>query len=336
MGQLMYTKLLRPLVSPLFVKFGSSRIIVVGGDKKQLFDEPALVARSKTDGSIIAFGKEAAGLYSLGAKEVAVLSFFSRGIITDEQLATEYFVWMHRQLRRNYLQSFFPIPIVYSHSVGLPANYSSLLEQALRRASFFPLASYPALIAEARHAINDTEQQKPIVLIRMGATHTQIGILRAEQFLGTATIPIGGNDIDRAIVQSIRQTEGMNVPLSFVTALKEQYTKAISTQGPFSAVVRGRRVQTGIIESVQLRQSHLEPVIKIFFDTLAQRITWELNHTLAWDAHAGSESTFLLTGALCVFPEAKEALGTYGIQPLRIVGRAPLAGALGLVSLWQH
>ncbi len=324
-------KSLSSFLQPLVLRIGSSKAVVMTTSKKIIFEEPARVATSLATGKILAFGSAALDLASLGAPDVQVSPLFRDGVPVDMELCREYLLWMRASFTTTRLRHVLPYPVICVVPVGFPKPYKQLYESSLRFAHFFPLQATEAVLGDAWMELGESTQEERTIVIRIGATQTQIAAIGNGMVLSHATLAVGGENLDRQLVRYVRRTYEMSLPVSQSILVKEAYTKAIFGKTPFSAVVRGKHVKSSDVRSVTLGQQDLFPIYTHFFESLAASVFETMVRTLHYTGNQ-SHTTILVSGGLSLFPEAKQSLEAIIQQKVTLVSRPTVASLLGIVS----
>lgn len=313
------------------MRIGSSKAIVMNAHKKLIFEAPARVALSLTSGKILAFGDAAVDLASLGAPDIKVVSLFSHGIPTDIELCREYLLWMRDSFTTTWLRRVVPYPVVMAYPVHFAKPYRVAFEDVLRSAHFFPIASHAAVVGDAWMEMGNQAEKEDSIIIRMGATQTQLALMNQGIIVNAVTIDSGGDDLDRAFVRYVRKTYQVSLPYSSAGPIKESFTKAQFAKNPFSVVVRGKSVESSDVRSVTLGESDLSPLYAHFFDSLSISIFEKL--MLTFHFLEGSESRKIyLSGGLSMFAQAKYSLENIVGSEVTVVSRPTVASVLGIVS----
>ncbi len=322
------------IFKPVTLKIGSSRTILLGEGKKILVDEPAAIARSVLTGEVVGFGEQAVTLSLSGSPDIEVSPLFSGGIPLDEEKCVQYLQWIRKKLAVTLARRILPIPVVSVVSTQLPAPYRKAFSKSLQAAHFLPLAFVPHIAGEYRNAVGGSGAKQTVLLIRLGATLTQMGIYSGGTLVHADTLLLGGDDFNLALQLYIHQTFSVTVPLTSLTTLKENYTQTKMNQSEFSVILRGKDKRSGVLRSVQLSGQDFAEVSRLFFENVASQAFFKLRafREIIADTHG----QFYLSGGLSVMPEATKAFqDTFGKNP-QFVHRPHLAGVLGVATLVER
>lgn len=324
-------KFFSSMFTPLILRIGSSKAIVMNTRKKLVFEAPARVALSLTSGKILAYGEAAVDLASLGAPDIKVVSLFAHGIPIDSDICRAYLLWMRDSFTTTWTRHVLPYAIIPVLPVEFATPYERVFDSLLRSSHFFPLSSEKAVLGDAWMELGASTNERDIILIRVGATQTQLASVSRGMVVDAATLNCGGDDLDRAFIRYMRVTHQMSVPISSCLLIKESFTKAQFAKTPFSIVIRGKSIHSSEVQSVTLGTADLLPLYSHFFDSLATRIyeivslqfhlfTMQVNRPL------------YVSGGLSMFVQLKQSLEAITGKEVRVVSRPTVASVLGIAS----
>lgn len=324
--------LLKHLPHAHILRIGSTKATVLTLQKKIVFDEPAQIAQSLTTGKILAFGSAAVELSLLGAPDIQVSPIFDAGVVRDPELCREYLLWMRERLTPAPLARVLPLPILVATSVDCPLPYRELFTQALRSAHFLPLEQQPAVLGDAWMELGEKVRTTTLIMIRMGATQTQVALIATGSVVQSATINCGGADLDLACIHYLRQAHQLSVSAPSIVALKESYTKAQYAKSVFSTVVRGKHTSRSEIASVTLTEKEVSALYRHFFDELAMAITTTLVQEISYVKNSSTPIPIYLSGGLSLFSESAQSLSNCIREKIQVVSRPTVAAVLGLAA----
>ncbi|NEE05624.1 rod shape-determining protein, partial [Streptomyces sp. SID7499] len=109
------------------------------------------------------------------------------------------------------------------------------------------------LIAAAVGCGLPVEQPTATMIMVCGAATTQIAVLSLGSIVTAVRIPVGGNAIDEAIIQHLRQHHELLLPSQSVRPLQlALHGNGLQLTGPALTEIHGRDVATGLARSVQV------------------------------------------------------------------------------------
>ncbi|MDR3079613.1 MAG: rod shape-determining protein, partial [Streptomyces sp.] len=109
------------------------------------------------------------------------------------------------------------------------------------------------LIAAAVGCGLPVEQPEATMIMVCGAATTQIAVLSLGNIVTAERIPVGGEAVDRAIVQHLRHEHALLLPSQSVRPLQIALSgNGLTPHGPASTEIQGRDVATGLARSVRI------------------------------------------------------------------------------------
>jgi rod shape-determining protein MreB len=244
--------------SRLAIDFGSSRTRVRLGSKL-LFDQPSCVAIHNTSGAILAIGNAAYSMLGKGVEQVQVLFPVQRGKVAHLAAAQAFFEVVLRPFLPSFrlLQPLLLREVVLAVPASSTAAQRSFYRQALATTGYFHLTYQTKAAALARVV----QAHKPQLLIDIGGQTTEVVICQEKEVLIKKTIPLGGDDFTRVMIQSIRATHLCEVGWQTGEEIKAEIGKIALKKNSAAAelltVVRGKDVVSNLPKTIQVKNTEL-------------------------------------------------------------------------------
>lgn len=109
------------------------------------------------------------------------------------------------------------------------------------------------LIAAAVGCGLPVEQPTATMIMVCGAATTQIAVLSLGSIVSAVRIPVGGDAIDHAVIQHLRQHHALMLPSQSVRPLQLALSGGgLTSKGPVTTEIHGRDVATGLARSVHV------------------------------------------------------------------------------------
>ena len=241
----------------LAVDLGTSNLKIFVRHKGLMVNEPAVVARHKKTKIVFASGFEAKRMIGRVSSEIEVVRPIKEGVVSDFDAALFILKKHIENLHRSYgLVPKIPKPKVV---VSVPSDLSEVEKKAatdvLKGAGARKVIPALNLMAAAVGAGYNFATQRGLLIVDIGASTTEIGVVSTNGIILSRCLKIGGNDFDKAISNFIRLKYGVLIGEQTAEEIKIAIgclpsAKHVS-EGKF-AVARGRDLESGLPRSVRI------------------------------------------------------------------------------------
>ena len=167
-----------------------------------------------------------------------------------------------------------------------------------------------------------------------GAATTQIAVLSLGSIVTAVRIPIGGEAIDHAVIQYLRQNHQLMLPSQSVRPLQLALSgNGLTAAGPATTEIHGRDVATGLARTVHVdteavRQAIHAPLTAVL-DGLG-KVLRECPPDLVADL---ADCGIMMVGGSALLPGLDEMLREATGVPVRIADRPDVCSVLGLGAM---
>jgi rod shape-determining protein MreB len=233
-------------------------------------DEPSVAAVDARTGALLAVGALAERMTGRTPAHIRVVRPIQNGMVVDIAMAQRMLRHMlgtrlRRMRRRN--------PILRA-AVCIPHGSEPLAQRAAHE-TLYGLGArrvelVDSLIAAAVGCGLPVEQPEATMIMVCGAASTQIAVLSLGSIVAAETVAIGGEAIDHAVVQHVRNQHELVLPSQSVRPLH----LILSAPGApvRSAEVQGRDVASGVARTVCLDTEGVRLAIRTPMSTLIDGI----------------------------------------------------------------
>ncbi|WP_405582951.1 rod shape-determining protein [Streptomyces sp. NBC_01190] len=237
------------------VDIGASRTRVHLRGSGLVADEPSVAAVDIRTGALIAVGARAEMMEGRTPAHIRVVRPVAGGAVVDVSMAQRMLRHILRQkLGRRWLRMsvFRGMPVIRaavctphgSEPVARRAAVETLYGLGARRVELVD-----TLIAAAVGCGLPVEQPEATMIVVCGAGTTQVAVLALGSIVSAETVPVGGDAIDRAVIEHLRSRHELMLPRRAVRPL-HQMLGAPATGGTETTEVHGRDVLSGMGRSV--------------------------------------------------------------------------------------
>lgn len=236
--------------SGIGIDLGTSSILIYLRGKGIILKEPSILAIEQNTREVLAFGTEALKMLGRTPGNILTVKPLRDGVIADFEVTEtmlRHFIFRAGERRR-----FFRPRVV----VCIPVNTTSVEQKALLEAVNGTGARDAYLLEEPRAAAIgaglDIFAPSGNMIVDIGGGTTDIAVLSIGEIVESASIRIGGNKFDEAIVRYIKKE--FNVLIGDRSA--ERVKMEIGTADPAprgkTLEVRGRDLVTGLPRSIRI------------------------------------------------------------------------------------
>lgn len=248
------------------IDLGTANILIYDKQKKKIvLNEPSVVARDKKTKKVIAVGKEAREMLGKTPASIEAIKPLRDGVIADidsTKAMIDYFI------QKIYGNGLFKPEVM----ICVPIEVTTIERKALFDAVKGAKKTY--IIEEGRAAIigsgiNISEPDGNMV-IDIGGGSTDIAILSLDEIIASKSIKIAGNKFDDDIVKYIKRKYNLLIGDRTAEKIKKELASATIMQNPNTMTIKGRDLETGIPNTVEVNSNEIYEAIK---DSLYQIVS---------------------------------------------------------------
>ncbi|MGW3566451.1 rod shape-determining protein [Streptomyces sp. NPDC000941] len=242
------------------VDLGAARTRVYLRRTGLVVDEPSVAAVNTRTGGLIAVGALAERMMGRTPDHIRVVRPVSGGRVVDIAMAQR----MLRFLVGNKVRRAWRRKPLLSAAVCVPHDADPLAERAavetLTGLGARRVELVDTLIAAAVGCGLPVERPEATMIVVCGAASTQVAVLSLGSIVAAEQVAVGGETIDHALVQHMRNEHALMLPSQAVRPLH----LALSGTGAATddTEVHGRDVATGLARSVQIDIEGIRAVVQ--------------------------------------------------------------------------
>ncbi|MER5845758.1 rod shape-determining protein [Streptomyces sp. NPDC002012] len=316
------------------VDLGAARTRVFVKGLGLVVDEPSAAAMNTRTGSLIAVGTLAEQMTGRTPDYIRVVHPVTGGTVIDIEMAQRMLRQLlgeklRRQLRRKPRLRAAACTPHDSDPLAQRATVETLVGLGARRVELVD-----TLIAAAVGCGLPVEQPTASMIMVCGAATTQIAVLSLGSIVTAARIPVGGDAIDHAVIQHLRQHHELMLPSQSVRPLQVALSgSGLTAHGPATTEIHGRDVATGLARSVQvdtaaMRQAIHAPLTAVL-DGLGKILRACPPDLVADIADCG----IMMVGGSAQLPGLEQLLRNATGVPVHIAERPDVCSVLGLGAM---
>lgn len=262
----MFGRSLQFLGRDMAIDLGTANTLVYVRGRGIVLNEPSVVAINSKTGAILAVGSEAKRMMGRTPSHITVVRPLKDGVIADFEVTEKMLRYFIQKVhKRRWLAK----PRVV---ICVPSGITGVEQRAVEEATVRAGARSAFIIEEPMAAAIGAGLpiHEPVgnVIIDIGGGTTEVAVISLGGFVTSASIRIGGDELDEAIVNGIKKEYSLLVGLQTAEEIKKSIGSAFPLPDDPHAEIRGRDLLTGlpktiIVSAEEIRRAIEEPVNQI-------------------------------------------------------------------------
>ncbi|MEV0096976.1 rod shape-determining protein [Streptomyces sp. NPDC050738] len=316
------------------VDLGAARTRVYVKGSGLVVDEPSVAAVNVRTGSLIAVGSFAEQMTGRTPDHIRVVRPVSGGTVIDIEMAQR----MLRQLLGTTLRRRLRRKLRLRAAACIPHDADPLAQRAAVETLVGMGASrvelVDTLIAAAVGCGLPVEQPTATMIMVCGAASTQVAVLSLGSIVTAQRIPVGGDAVDRAVIEHLRHRHELMLPSQSVRPLQLALSgNGLMLKGPDSTEIHGRDVATGLARSVQVETAAVRSAIHTPLTAVLDgigRVLRDCPPDLVADL---VDRGIMMVGGSALLPGLDQMLRDATGMPVHIAERPDICAVLGLGAM---
>lgn len=272
----MHFSFLNFLSNDVAIDLGTANTLVYVKGKGILLNEPSIVAVSRRDQEIVAFGQEAREMVGRTPDEISTVRPLKDGVIADFELAEEMIRYFIRRVQNSRLLR----PLVV---ICIPSGITEVEKRAVRDSAEHAGAREVYLVEEPMAAAVGVNLpiMEPIgsMIVDIGGGTTEIAVIALSGIVTSISIRIAGDEMDDSIIQYLKRK--YNLLIGEKTA--EHIKCSIGSAAPFneesSIQVKGRDLVVGIPKTVEISSKEIQEALSEPVNSIVDAVKLTLERT---------------------------------------------------------
>lgn len=279
----------------LGIDLGTSRIVIYEAGKGVVLDEPAVVAVTREDERVIAFGTEAETMLGRTPDSILAVRPVQNGVIAAYDLAEKLLRCCLAQVCSNRITK--PCVAVSVAEKLTEVERRSFIE-AVISAGARRVMLVPETVAAAIGAGMDVSLPKGQMLVNVGAGTVDASVLSLKGQAVSSSARVAGAAMDEAIIRYLRTQYGLIISEPMAERLKIQIGCALPVEPLLTAAAKGRDSVTGLPRVVSVNSDEICAAISEPLRALLDMVAQVLEITPPELAGDVMETGIRLTGGL--------------------------------------
>ncbi|MGW0081443.1 rod shape-determining protein [Streptomyces sp. NPDC003393] len=318
------------------VDLGAARTRVYVKGAGLVVDQPSVAAVNIRNGALIAVGEFAERMTGRTPDYIRVVRPVSGGTVVDIEMAQRMLRHllgdrMRRSLRRRPRLRAAACTPHDADPLAQRATIETLVGLGARRVELVD-----TLIAAAVGCGLPVERPEATMILVCGAAATQVAVLSLGSIVTAQRMPVGGEAVDRAIVQHLRHEHALMLPSQSVRPLQVAlHDNGLTAHGPVSTEIHGRDVATGLARSVVVDTAAVREAIQTPLTTVLDgiyKVLRECPPDLVADL---ADRGIMMVGGSALLPGLDQMLREATGMPVNIAERPDVCAVQGLGDMLE-
>ena len=256
------------LSSDVAIDLGTANTLIYIRGRGIVLNEPSIVAVHRSTREVLATGYQALQMHERTHKEIETIRPLKDGVIADFEVAEQLIRGLIRKVQKNWMTT------IRRMVVCVPSGITEVEKRAVRDSAEHAGARQVYLIDEPMAAaigigLNVAE---PVgnMIVDIGGGTTEIAIIALNGIVIDESIRVGGDEIDRSIVQYFKRNHNLLIGSRTAERIKREVGSAIELDPELELSVKGRDLVSGI---PKVRTISSEDVREALRDSIGQIVS---------------------------------------------------------------
>ena len=277
------------------IDMGTANTIIAVKGRDIVLDEPSVLAVNELTGETVAYGQEAFDMRGREGRDITVLAPLSGGVVADFERTKKMLAHFVRKSKSGGSQM--ALQAVMSMLGEVTHVEQRALMNAAEDAHIGKVYMMEEGLAAAFGAGVTAQDKRASAVIDIGAGTTNIAVVAKGAVVHSRSERIGSDEINLALSNHLRKHRGLQVGDETTENIKTQFATAyLPEEIDKTFIVRGRDVQTGSPNAVEITVGEIYPVVESIVRRVAQIVAdtlTELRPEVAADIY---DRGIILTG----------------------------------------
>jgi len=308
----MFSFLSKYISTDLAIDLGTANTLIFVRGKGIVLDEPSVVAIRQEGGPS---GKKTIQAVGLAAKQmlgrtpgnITAIRPMKDGVIADFTITEQMLKYFIKKIHDNHW--FRPSPRIV---ICVPYGSTQVERRAIRESALGAGASQVFLIEEPMAAAIGADL--PIadatgsMVVDVGGGTTEVGVISLGGIVYSASVRVGGDKFDEAIINYIRRNYGMLIGESTAELVKKQIGSAFPGSEVREMEVKGRNLAEGIPRSFTISSNEILEALTDPLNSIVSAVKSALEQTPPELGADIAEKGMVLTGGGALLRELDRLL----------------------------
>ncbi|MCI0383403.1 rod shape-determining protein [Streptomyces sp. CNQ085] len=298
-----------------------------------IVDAPSAVAVNTRSGALIAVGAPAERMVGRTPEHIRVVRPVSGGTVVDIDMARR----MLRALVGDRIRRAWRRKPMLRAAVCIPHDAEPLVQRAaietLTGMGARRVELVDSLIAAAVGSGLPVEEPEATMIVMCGAATSHVAVLSLGSIVASETVPVGGEIIDRAVVQHLRNRHELVLPGQAVHPL--HLAMSVAPPEQTEAEVYGRDVSTGLFRTVSVDTESVRAAIRPPLTAMVDAIRGVLRQCQPDLVADLADRGIMLVGGSAMLPGLDSMLRQATGMPVHVAEQPAVCAVEGLGAMLE-
>lgn len=261
----------------LGIDLGTANTLVYVPGKGIVLNEPAVVAVSETDNTILAIGLEAKEMIGKTPDNIVAYRPMRDGVIADYRVTEAMLRYFIKKSLGKF--AFFKPDVMISVPAGVTSTERrAVIEAALKAGAKNAYVVKEPILAAIGAGIPIYESKGHMV-VDIGGGTTDVAVISLGGIVASTSVKCAGNKIDQAITDYIKRTFNLAIGDRTAEQIKIKIGAAVALEEELTMVIKGRDYIQGLPRSAHISTNEIVKSIDKELKTMIQAIKDVLQET---------------------------------------------------------
>lgn len=308
MFQNVFSGVLDVFSQDLAIDLGTSNTYIYAKGRGVVCREPSVVAvhqNARGERQVIAVGREAKAMLGRTPWDIQVVRPVRDGVIADFEITEAMLRYLLRGLStKGQLKPRAMISIPY----GTTEVERRAMRECAESAGLRQVQLIEEPLAAAIGVGMNIGQPRGNMLIDVGGGTTEVSVVSMSEIVYSRSIRVGGDQIDEAIVQYLKRSEGLLIGPRTAEEIKIRLGSAMREKRGETAWVKGRDLASGYPRAIRIRSEQVEEAIAECVQLILETVLATLEKTPPELASDIVDTGMVLTGGSALLRNLDRAL----------------------------
>lgn len=248
------------------IDLGTANTVIYVKNRGVVLDEPSVVAVKNTSNEVLAAGNKAKSMLGKTPESIIACRPMRDGVIANFELTESMLRYFIREVHNNRKTFVRPRMII-----GVPSGITQVekraVEDSAKQAGAREIYTIMEPMAAAIGAGLPVEEPTGNMIVDIGGGTTEVAIISLKDIVFCKSVRIGGDEMDRAIVQYVKRKYNLLIGEKTAEDIKINIGTAMLVDEKRNSIeVKGRDLVTGVPKTIKLNDAEV-------FESLAEPIS---------------------------------------------------------------
>ncbi|MCX8074386.1 MAG: rod shape-determining protein [Clostridia bacterium] len=265
------------MTKELGIDLGTSNIRIYAKGRGIVLDEPSVVAINKITSEVLAVGKEAKEMLGRTPDNIIAVKPLKDGVIADF-MGTKMLVQtlISKVVPKTLFQK---LRLVVSVPCGITDVEERAVEGVLYKVGAKDVYLMEESMAAAIGAGLKVKRPEGCMIVDIGAGTSEIAVLSLEGIVVSNSIRLGGDKLDKDIIDYIRVNFNVIISETEAEEIKKQIGSVTETMTEEKMNVKGRNLTTGLPNTITVTSKDIKNAMQDSIDVIIKAIKSVLEQT---------------------------------------------------------